>query len=153
MKIEELLEVLNQPVDFIITKNTEKNLTAKFVIDDKRITFTANRIVIPSFVEDGKMDVDEWEIQFYEISGGKAPSYDKTGTGKEFQVFATIKKILEYLIKEKDVKALVFTATEKEKSRVRVYGTMLKRFKPAGFKIETGEDDWIEGTYFKLVRE
>lgn len=77
-----------------------------------------------------------WELMFNQISTGKIKS-DITGTGGEFQVFATVKAIVEDFINKVNPQAIAFSA--KEKSRVKLYDKFALLFRRAGWQLERGE--------------
>jgi len=68
---------------------------------------------------------------------GKTGTIQKTGTGNEFIVFATVLDIINYIIKQnKSVKEITFSADKDEMSRVSLYKKMVKKLLPSSYDVK-----------------
>lgn len=112
MKINELLnEVFNKPGAYEITKSSENLFKAKFLVKDNNYEVTAEN-----------HDDEGWLFEF--TLDGEA---ELTGTGNEFEVFATVKEVFTVFIKKMKPEKFTFGASEDEPSRVKLYKRMAKQ--------------------------
>ena len=152
MKLDELTESLDKPLPFQITSNNEAEFQVEFQAGDRMIRFSAFNEFDSDWDKEDNEDMDddhEWSVEFSEIKGHNA-SHGKTGSGNEFQVFATIKAILEKFAKERDPWFIRFEADKNDGNRARLYAKMIKRNLPDGWKVQV---DDVGGMYqqFTLV--
>lgn len=68
---------------------------------------------------------DATEVIFSDDDRTKA-----TGGGQEFEVFATVLKLMKQYTEQNPTETLTFTADNAEPSRVALYNKMVKRFVP-----------------------
>lgn len=87
-----------------------------------------------------------WTIEFIE----NGEHFAMTGSGKEFQVFAMIRKCFETFTKKYSPKKIKFVANKSEKHRADVYQNIVKRF-IKGYKINCEDCDDIK--IFHLEKE
>ena len=124
-----LLEVLDKPLDVKIFKNTDRSYYGQSIINDRKIVFALDRWP----------EVGKWNFTFYQLNADGNENYDeglynKTGSGKEFAVFATAKVFLEAAIKEKKPVMIHFDASTTEgSSRAKLYKRFTERWQPVGY--------------------
>lgn len=145
-----LTEILDRGVQFEVEHNTKDLYVARFAIGKRQILFYAN--------SDG--DENEWNIVFGEVkypddeSRSADLNYGKTGSGKEFKVFATLKNILEKFIRTKHPKAIKFSAEKTDgANRSRIYAKMFQRNLPSGWKLEKHDDMNDSTVFFQMIKE
>lgn len=145
-----LTEILDRGVQFEVEHNTKDLYVARFTIGKRQILFYAN--------SDG--DENEWNIVFGEVkypddeSRSADLDYGKTGSGKEFKVFATLKNILEKFIRTKHPKAIKFSAEKTDgANRSRIYAKMFQRNLPSGWKLEKHDDMNDSTVFFQMIKE
>lgn len=150
MLLDELHEALERALPYKITDNTDEEFYALFKANDRQI-----RVIID------KQDIG-WYVEFAELSkhetGGDRHQYTATGKGAEFQVFATVKAVLNDFIKQRKPSLVYFTSDKEDKSRSKLYASLSKKFKPAGYKLIVNPpeimDDMSSGVeVFAFVKE
>lgn len=108
MRYNEIInELFDGAVPWQLSKINDEQYNAEFVIDNAHYAFNG------TFVKNC------WHINF-----NREGSYDKTNTGNQYAVFATVKNILEHLIKDKSPIQFEFAADLDEESRVKLYRRM-----------------------------
>ena len=63
------------------------------------------------------------------------PDYKITGGGSEYEIFATVMRIVFEYVKKNKPNAISFTADDDEPSRVKLYDRFVKRFTASGYKL------------------
>lgn len=130
MKLLQLvLEILDKPTPFQITKNTEKAFWAKSTINGRIIAFKFGKWA----------GANKWAFSFVQLGDDEDEfdegTFDATGSGKELEVFATAKAFLEAAIKEKKPDVVYFEASKTEgPSRAKLYKKFTSRWSPPGYK-------------------
>ena len=126
MKLDELL---SRPLPYEITENNDTMFRAKFKAGERVIEFFGEN-------DQGDLDEDEgeWDIGFGERvkrTFGDITydllTFELTKSGEEFSVFATLKALIEKLVKEKNPKRLRFTADKRDGNRARLYQRCSRR--------------------------
>ena len=152
MKLDELL---SRPLPYEITENNDTMFRAKFKAGERVIEFFGEN-------DQGDLDEDEgeWDIGFGERvkrTFGDITydllTFELTKSGEEFSVFATLKALIEKLVKEKNPKRLRFTADKRDGNRARLYQKMFQKNLPSGWKINRDEGAKHEGTLFTVIKE
>jgi hypothetical protein len=127
-----LNEILGSPAEYKVIRNTPKTFEAEFTSGGRLIRFSA-LMMHPQF----------FEISFAEITknpnGSEYEATKKTGNGKEFEVFATVKAILEHFIKEYKPQQMNLDSHKGEASRTKLYQRLISKNLPAGWKMERDE--------------
>ena len=155
-----LNEILDKALPFKVIDTDESEFMAEFKVEDRFIIFSA--------VNEGMMDDDdegEWDIVF----GEKVPdqrhkdddtyatvTFAKTNKGNEFQIFATLKAILQRFIKDTNPQKIKFSADKEagKATRADLYARLFKKNLPAGWKINRDESPVNhEPVFFTLVKE
>lgn len=148
MKLDELL---SKPLSFKITERTKSFYAAEFVAGKREIRFLAHN----ESAEYGEDDNDgEWIIEFGEVTSDGTVAHGKTQSGNEFEVFATLKSIIDDFINKCDPTVISFSADkDKKNNRSRVYAKLFQRNLPAGWKLEKDETPVAhEPVFFKMVK-
>jgi len=145
MNLQELLNT-SKFTDFKVTADSPQEYGASAKIGDRTINFGAAKERVP-FEEEYF-----WEIDFTEENADKHQSHEKTGSGREFEVFAFIKKCLENLIKKHDPYMLKFSAVKRDAgdARAKLYERMIKNYL-TGYKLDKIEGD--SGALFVLTKK
>lgn len=125
-----IFEILDKSVPFNIEEKTDSFFSADFEVNGRTISFVASR-------ED--YSARSWEIEFSEYQRGNN-QHLLTGSGGEFVVFATLKKIIEKFVKECSPKEITFSADKTEPSRVSAYERMFSKFKVPGYTFAKDTD-------------
>lgn len=148
-----LAEILDKPLPFEVTENSGSAFHAEFKAGDRLIRFYATD-------EAAEFDVDagNWVIEFAEVKTNTqfqygTNDYGATGSGKEFNVFSTLKAILEKFIKEKKPLQIEFDADKTEGSRVNVYTRLVKKNLPKGYRLDVDHKDSKLYAKFKIIKE
>lgn len=144
-------EALDKPTDWQIVKHEDDRFTASFMSNGRKIIFDA---------EPDYRNKDIWEIGFEErketIKFQGHQQYNttikKSGSGKEFEVFATVKAIIDEFIKLYNPKQIEISSFKGEENRGKLYARMIKNNLPSGWKMEKDEAHPSYIT-FKLVKE
>ena len=144
MLVNELFEALTDLAPFkVLGRSDEEYFAAEFMSNGRKIKFNADK------------NDDVWNLEFAEIemSDDKVlrHQFKKTGRGGEFQVFATIKAIIDQFIKDYRPNVMYFTADKDDKSRSKLYKTLSQKFAPANYDLvinppleSLGVDSWFE---------
>ena len=136
-------EALDKPLPYELTRDTERFFEAKFTAGDRDIFFEAVMM---------NKDSDSWEVSFMEKSAGKKSSgFKKSGSGNEFAVFATVKKLIEDFIAKRNPTSIIFDSTKSEANRANLYQRMLSKNLPTGWKMER-DDEHPSYTSFVLSK-
>lgn len=138
MLVNELFEALNKAVPFEVTHVSDTSFIANFTVANRNLQFSADR--------DGKKT---WELVFSEMKRTKDEygsfylkhTFNKTGSGGEFEVFATLKAIIEKFISVKKPEVMYFSSDKEDVSRATLYHALSRRFKPAGYKFVLNPDN------------
>ena len=123
-----LEEALNAPVEYKVTMKTldarrgRGRFTATFVSNGREITFEAE--------EEAKRT---WSIAFWQKSEKSNYDISITGGGREFEVFATLKRIMDEFVRFAEPDEIVFTAEKDEPSRIKFYKRLFSRM--PGWKV------------------
>lgn len=133
MLLAEILnEALDKPLPYKVTLSSSKYWIAEFKVGDRLIQFEAERIG------------GGWDIIFGEMEqrdGGYTDGMKtkKTGKGNEFEIFATVKAIIDRFIDEKRPIMLSMDSHKGEPSRAKLYQRMIAKNLPSGWKMERDE--------------
>ena len=143
-------EILGKPLDYKIAEQTKSFYQVEFTAGKREIRFIAQN----ESLEYGDEDDGEWMIEFGETTSDGSVAHGKTGSGNEFEVFATLKSILVDFIEKRNPTAILFSADkDKKNNRARVYAKMFQKNLPAGWHLEKDETPVAhEPVFFKLVR-
>lgn len=118
-------ESFNKVQDYKLTRDTLTVKHYKFNINDMEYLVTFNRDIFN--------DVEsEWECAFRFITGSNDEAKFKiTNTGNYMIVFATVISIMKDFLKTFDnlIGSIIFTANIREPSRIKLYDTMMSKFK------------------------
>lgn len=144
MKLNELLD---KALPFDVKINDEVYFYVEFTVGDRKITFTGENEAADINYDDG-----EWSVSFAELKNGRQ-SYDKTGSGNEIQVFATLKSIFQQFIKDRDPEVITFSADKKDGNRAKLYARMFKKNLPSGWELQSEPGADYEPVYFMMVKE
>lgn len=133
-------EILDKAVDFEVTESTPEFFQAEFQSNGRTIVFNADKMFDYGDDDDdddgnSRPSKAEWEISFVERLKDGSAKWDKTRGGKEFEVFATIKKIIELLISKHAPEVIIFTSDKSEGNRAELYSKLLAKQIPKGFKV------------------
>jgi hypothetical protein len=128
-------EILGKPTEYKITLSTDKFFTAEFSSGTRRIRFNATRL------RGGNGGV--WEVDFAELTknanGSEYENTKKTGSGNEFEVFATVKALITTFIEKYSPAQLNLDSSKAEGNRAKLYQKLIAKNLPAGWKIERDE--------------
>ncbi|WP_407304126.1 hypothetical protein [Acinetobacter sp.] len=124
---ESLSEALDKPLPYKVTNKSKTTFQATFIVGKRKILFEADQISVA---------LDAWVVSFYELGNASTSISKKTGSGNEFEVFATIKKIIEDFIEEFNPRELRIDSFKGEANRGKLYSRMLKKNLPIGWNIE-----------------
>lgn len=146
-------EILNKALPFNIDDNSEGVFAASFKAGKREIKFFAQN----EGAQDG-YDEGVWDIVFGEKiiddAGLEKLSYEKTGGGKEFAVFATLKAILEKFIKACNPEIIEFSAEKTDgANRANAYARMFKKNLPKGWSLQRDDGPAHSPVYFMMVKE
>lgn len=115
-----IFEILDNPVDWEYTTQSDTQVIAEFTIDDHEYGI---------FISDYSK-----QQKFYSISftiNNTSNQFGITGTGNQFVVFATTKSIIEDFASKNNPEGFTFTA--QEPSRVKLYRKFMVMFKKTEF--------------------
>jgi len=134
-----LFEVLDRHVDWEWTHKTSDQWSAIFSVDDRTAFVTFDMQPNPFGEEFEGDDTVPDEVVIISFITHKTNNYDTstteiTGTGNEFQIFATVANIVGEFIKSQHPPALVFSAASKEPSRVKLYKRFIKKLERSGYE-------------------
>lgn len=130
-----LTEIFNKIVKWDISCNSDDLFQAMFMIDIHEYVFNAN------------YENDKWDVSFYLYTDGDV-EYDLTGTGNEFEVFATIIDILKHFIKTKNPQHII--ASAKPEKRLKLY---VNRLFPQAFPKEQWKYEIKQNRYIEISRK
>ena len=134
----QIQELMDNPLDWKLSIDSSDYFSAEFSLDnDLDYSFDAHIIKSPPLYFDPTIDV--WVVEFEATEKIKYnPTFDITGTGQEFVVFATIADIFKSFIRRLKPEAFFFSA--KEQSRAKLYTVFAKKIAKEtnyDFSIET----------------
>lgn len=140
-KFKIIKEALDKPLPYTVTNKTSKFFDARFKAGDRWIDFTAQLYPKGEY----------WEITFEEQMERNSTT-KATGSGNEFQVFATVKAIIEKFIEEYQPTRLTIDSFKGEANRTKLYNRMIAKNLPAGWKVDR-DDAHPSYTTFNLTKE
>lgn len=141
-------EIMDRVLPFKVLDSTKQRFLATFEAGGRTISFQADH-----------EDENRWTMGFGEKRADGSEDYSKTGSGKEFEVFATIRALIKRFIKERDPVGIRFTADHADGNRAGVYAKMLKKNVPPGWEIDiqSEEDGWGDDddgmTFFMMMKK
>jgi hypothetical protein len=138
-------EILDSKVKSRITKDSKEEYEAKAFIGERWIIFNA--------YQDDPAD-KEWNVQFFEKDKEGDLTTAKTDSGNELQVFSFVKECFLDLVQKYKPNMCVFSGDHDGKnqiknSRAQLYIKMFKKFKIAGYSLESEEFDGTYQFYFQ----
>jgi hypothetical protein len=102
------------------------------------------------FLRDSGEEGKHYELDFT-AKTPKGVYYNKTGTGHQQQVFASVINILRDFLVKKQPDSITFSADKDEESRVRLYMALMRKFRnelqQLGYKIGTSGKDYDYATF------
>lgn len=133
MLVNEIFESLSSVQPFkVLGVSDNEYFAAEFTSNGRKIKFVASK-------EDGV-----WNVEFAEMVKAVRSefgdtvnhyTFKKTGSGNEFEVFATIKAIVAQFVKEYKPEVFYFTSDKSDKSRSRLYKTLSQKFVPPNYEL------------------
>lgn len=132
-----LLEILDKKITNFEVHDEEDShggnvLQIAAKIGDRKIQFHGE-----SVLHDKKT---HWEINFSEEKADKKHTYELTGSGNEFAVFAFIKQCMEILINKHHPDTIYFTADKADgESRAKLYEKLLRK-NLKGYNLRVNDD-------------
>lgn len=127
-------ELFDKAAQWQVETNTAKYFSAAFNIGDGKYTVEANHTN------------KTWQIVF-----ARNGDYKATSTGNEFEVFATIKAIVNDFVTKKQPTNFQFSAASDEPTRIRLYDRMAKGLSDQhGYKLERKAGDG--GIYYIFTK-
>ena len=148
MKLDELL---NQPADYTVTEKTAKYFQAEFTSNDRIIRFDADQQY--EYNEEDDVPTGVWEIAFIQPDSNGIGRWDVTRGGKEFEVFATLRKIIMQFFRECQPKEIRFTAEKGNANRADLYQKLFNKMLPAGYTLQRDDDSSKLNSKFMIVKE
>ena len=125
-------EILSSALDYKITHQSESLYRAAFIAGDRLIEVDIAKIPRAG---------EHWELAFQERKPGKPGSMGITGSGDEFNVFATVIEITKAFMRTHGIDTLSFTAAKSDRNRSRLYQRMVNRLVPPGWKQDVDDSD------------
>jgi hypothetical protein len=155
-----LFEILDQSTDFEIKKETKDGFVASFPSNGRVITFIAQhkrkQKFFPELDDEEDTDPTVWEILFKETSTGRdgisRTVTQKTGSGKELEVFATVKKIIEHFMSKYNPPEIIFSSKKSEENRGNLYAKLFKKHL-TGYDIVRDDKLDKDYAYFRLKKK
>lgn len=145
-----LNEILNKKIDYEVVRADNGVFHTRAEIGGRIINFSA----ISSDHD------DNWEIQFNEKNAKeKQPTYARSGSGKELEVFSMVKDSIMELISRYHPATMYFTADKEHEgdNRANAYERLIKRFKIPGYSYQRQEVPDREGSQgysdFTIVKD
>jgi hypothetical protein len=137
MKFKEFLltEILDKPAKLEVYRDTDRTYRAKADINDRHLDFRLDR-----WPDQGKwnftfVEVDKTGDEDSDLWDEEGETYDATGRGNEFVIFATAKAFIEDAIKVKSPNVIYFEADKmKGPNRAKLYNRFVQRWQPPGYK-------------------
>lgn len=124
-----LSEILDTSTPLQSTKETDKVWTAQGKFGDREIEF--------KFAKWPEPNIGRWNFTFTELGDEHedGETFDATGKGNEFAIFATAKKFLEQAIAKYKPMVVYFEADKSTgDARASLYKRFTKRWVPNGYK-------------------
>lgn len=119
MKITDIIaESFNTDVKGRVVKAGNNFFSTVADIGDRTILFNAAVF--------GPTGANQWEIDFLEKTS-KGPTYGKSGSGSEMQVFAFVIDSLKELVSKYHPESVVFNSHKADQNRSKLYARMMKR--------------------------
>lgn len=148
------IEVLDKASELKVIKHTEKTFRCKAIINNRDIEFRLDKWPHDITLEDEKR-YTPWNFTFVELNDDyrDGETYDKTGSGSEFEVFASAKKFLELGIDAVSPEVILFEADKtKGLSRTKLYKRFVQRWQPAGYRYRESNIKDDEVDYYSFVK-
>ena len=146
-----LNELLNQATDYTVTEKTARYFQAEFTSNGRIIRFDADQQYEYSEEDDAPTGV--WEIAFIQPDSNGIGRWDVTRGGKEFEVFATLRKIIMEFFHECQPKEIRFTAEKGNANRANLYQKLFNKMLPAGYTLQRDDDSSKLNSKFMIVKE
>lgn len=91
-------------------------------------------------VEESTGEEETWSSEFYLKNSPSTRQYAISGTGDQMRVFATVLATMKDFLDRRRPRVLEFLANKKSgTSRDRLYSTLVNRYTPTGYRVETQE--------------
>lgn len=152
MKLDELL---NKVLKYETTEDTPNFFQAEFVSNGRIISFAFDH---QFKYDDLAIDADpeykgDWSCEFNERSLSKGNTrHDVTGSGGEFEVFATLKAILKEFFAKHKPNSIIFDADKGEGSRANLYQKLFTKGLPAGYELKRDDEGGRFNVKFSVVK-
>lgn len=138
-------EILDKPLPWKLMFSGSEEWQASIQLDrDSEIRFMAHT------EERG----GPWFIAFsenWEDEGEKLSTYEKTGRGKQFEIFATLKEVVAAFLKDKKPEVMKYEADKDSRSRAAVYKRLFTKHLP-GYKLTKDEKEYRYHEAFTLTK-
>ena len=139
-------EILDKPLPWKLMFSGSEEWQASIKLDSaSEIRFTAH-----TEKEDGP-----WFISFsenWEDEGKELSTYDKTGRGREFSIFASLKEVIFAFLKAKNPAVIKYEADKVDHSRASVYKRLFIKHLP-GYKLTNDDEGQRYYDVFTLTRK
>lgn len=135
-----LNELFNSKPELKVTADSDYRFAAEVDLAGKKITIEA---------DDGNHD-NRWDVAFGEELADGHSSIGMTGTGQEFAVMAAVKLFMEKFVKERNPQRIQFDTFKRDKGRVKVYTSMLKKFCPPNYEFTI--ENLGSGVFFFMTK-
>lgn len=145
-----LNELLNQATDYTVTEKTDTYFQAEFTSNGRTIRFDADQQY--EYSEEANVHTGVWEIAFIQTDSNGIGRWDVTRGGKEFEVFATLRKIIMEFFRECQPKEIKFTAEKGNANRANLYQKLFNKMLPAGYKLQRDDDSSKINSNFMIVK-
>lgn len=147
---EFIVEIMDKALPYKSATLKQGIFRVRFMVGEDEIVFEAENEELRHMGEED--DEGKWMILFGKKQQGKRDlSFNLTNKGSEFEVFATLKKIIAEFIEKCDPKVIQFSADKDEPTRARLYQRMFAKNMPAGWKINKADGQF--STYFEMIKE
>lgn len=133
-----LNELLNSDIEVEVTKNEHNKFFTEAVINGRIITFEAVYVSAKR----------SWYVEFHEDY-----NHELTKNGKEFEVFAMIKKSMGMWLQKYKITEFHFGASKDEASRVTLYERLLKRFLGKDWSWDKNYDNKYGLIFFTVTKK
>lgn len=146
MKISDLvIESFDSDVKGKVTKAGNNFFSTTADVGGRTILFNA-AIYGPS-------GLNQWEIDFLEKTN-KGPTYGKSGSGNEMQVFSFVIDSLKELISRYHPEEIIFNSHKADMNRSKLYARMMKRVPSVLPGYNAGPTDSTESSdTFRVVKD
>lgn len=148
MNFKLFLEALDSKSKYEIVRHDRHEFVTRINISDRTLQFDA--------VYDEDKEV--WDVVFSKVSYDNVHkrelhSYDKTGSGAEFQVFAFVKDSLLRFIDNYTPEHVEFTSEKADGNRTKLYQRMVKRFMPKDYTLDVDAYSHASSDSFSFTRD